>query len=95
MAISKEDVKKVAVLARLRFEEKEMETFSSQLNAILGYVEQLNELNTEKVKPTAHVLPIQNVMREDVVTNGEPSEIIFSNAPKHEGHHFMVPQVIE
>lgn len=95
MSISKEDVQKVAVLARLKFDEAQIEKFSSQLNAILGYVEQLNELDTDKVKPTAHVLPIQNVMRDDKVSNQQPNEQIFKNAPKEEDRQFKVPQVIE
>ncbi len=95
MSISKEDVEKVAKLARLQFSGEEVETFTSQMTDILKYIEQLNELDTEGVEPTAHVLPIQNVLREDKVTNGKPSKTIFVNAPKEEEHQFKVPQVIE
>lgn len=95
MAVSKEDVRKIAVLARLKFNEEQMNKFAAQMNDILGYVEQLNELSTDKVNPTAHILPLKNIFREDCVTNGAPSKIIFSNAPKEEENQFKVPQVIE
>lgn len=95
MGISREEVGKVAKLARIQFTEAQLDKFSTQMDAIVKYVEQLNELDTEKVEPTAHALPIYNVMREDKVTNGEPSEQVFENAPHHEGHFFKVPQVIE
>jgi len=95
MGISKEDVQKVATLARIQFKEADLDRFSIQLDAIVKYVEQLNELNTEKVEPTAHALPVHNVMREDKVTHSKPSEQVFKNAPQHEEHFFKVPQVIE
>lgn len=95
MGISKKDVEKVAQLARIEFSEKEFEKLTTQLDAILGYVEKLNELDTSHVEPTAHVLPVKNVMREDKVTNQAPSEIVFQNAPNQKENLFMVPQVIE
>jgi len=95
MRLSKQDVEKVALLARLEFSEKEIDKLTTQLDAILGYVEKLNELDTSQVEPTAHVLPIKNVMREDEVTNQAPSEIVFQNAPKQKENLFKVPQVIE
>lgn len=95
MSISKEDVKKVATLARLRFKDEEIEKIATQMGGILDYVELLKELNTDNVQPTAHVLPLQNVLREDEVTNNSPSKTIFSNAPQAEENQFKVPQVIE
>jgi len=95
MGLSKKDVEKVAQLARIEFSEKEFEKFTTQLDAILGYVEKLNELDTSQVEPTAHVLPVKNVMREDKVTNQAPSEIVFQNAPNLKENLFKVPQVIE
>lgn len=95
MAISKKDVEKVALLARIYFSDKEKEKLTTELNAIVKYVEQLNELDTSQVEPTAHVLPVQNVLREDEVTNGPPSKTVFNNAPKQKDHLFKVPQVIE
>lgn len=95
MAITKKEVEHIALLARLRFSEEEMEKFARQLDAILNYVAKLNELDTKAVEPMAHVLPIQNVLREDQVKNGPPPEIVFEIAPKQEGHLFKVPPVIE
>ena len=95
MGITKKDVEHIALLARIHFSDEEKEKFSAQLDAILSYVAQLNELDTSKVEPMAHVLPLQNVLREDKVTNGPPSEIVIRNAPQFEGNLFKVPPVIE
>ena len=66
MKISKEEIEHIAVLARLSLTEEEKELFGSQLSGILGYMEQLNELDTKDVEPTSHVLALENVMREDI-----------------------------
>lgn len=95
MKISKEDVIKVAELARLEFGEKELGEFTEQLGNILAYIEKLNELDTEDVEPTSHVLDIATPLREDVVEEWlSPAEAL-ENAPEEEDGFFVVPRVIE
>lgn len=95
MSISLENVEHVAKLARLQLNDDEKERFMGQLNAILGYAEKLNELDTDDVPPTSHVLPIYNVMREDAVRPSLPIEVVMANAPEEEDGHFRVPAVLE
>jgi aspartyl-tRNA(Asn)/glutamyl-tRNA(Gln) amidotransferase subunit C len=97
LSISRKDVEHVARLARLALTEEEKERYTAQLGSILGYIEKLQELNTENVPPTSHVLPLANVWREDRVergTLGSPEEIV-GNAPEREGPFFKVKKVIE
>lgn len=93
--ISKEEVKHVADLARLTFTEEEVEKFTTQLDAIIGFAEQLNELDTTNVEPTSHVLDIKNVFREDVAIPGLPREEVLKNAPDHQDGLFRVPSILE
>jgi aspartyl-tRNA(Asn)/glutamyl-tRNA(Gln) amidotransferase subunit C len=95
MAISAEQVRYVAELARLELAPGEEELFTGQLNAILGYMEQLAELDTEGVEPTAHVLDLANVMRDDEPRPCLPTEEALANAPAQEKGHFAVPKIIE
>ena len=95
MALSREEVQKVALLGRLSLSEAELEKFTSQLNQIVGYVEQLQELDTEDVEPMAHPLPIQNVFREDEVCRSIGSEIALAVAPKQDGSFYLVPPVLD
>ncbi len=95
MKISKEDVLKVAELARLEFNDEELERFTEQLGNILEYIEQLNELDTENVEPTSHVLDISTPLREDTVLKTLTTEEVLQNAPESEDDFFVVPQVIE
>jgi aspartyl-tRNA(Asn)/glutamyl-tRNA(Gln) amidotransferase subunit C len=95
MSITVKDVEHVANLARLTLSEEEKEKFTGQLNAILKYAEKLNELNTDDVEPTSHVLPVTNVMREDEVRESIPVEIAMKNAPDEEDGQFRVPAVLE
>ena len=94
MAISREDVQHVSRLARLNLSEAELEKFTHQLGGILDYISQLNELDTEGVPPTAHVLELENVFREDVVADS-PIADIEKMAPDFQKGHFRVPKVIE
>jgi len=89
------DVEKVAQLARLRFSEEEKRDLASKLNDILSYMEQLNRLDTEDVEPTAHVLPLKNVFREDLVVPSMAQKELLVNAPDRAMGHFKVPKVIE
>ncbi|TXK79604.1 Asp-tRNA(Asn)/Glu-tRNA(Gln) amidotransferase subunit GatC [Paenibacillus sp. N3.4] len=95
MSITRADVEHVAKLARLDLNETEKEQFTEQLNAILQYAEQLNQLNTDGVVPTSHAMPLVNVMREDVAKPSLPIEKVLLNAPDHEDGQFKVPAVLE
>lgn len=93
--LSPETVRKVAKLARLKLSDAEVEQFSNQLGAVLGYVEVLNELNTEGVEPLAHPLEIADVLRDDLPVPSLPRDAALSNAPKSDGKCFLVPQIID
>lgn len=93
--ISEEQVKHVAHLARLAITEKEAKMLTDQLDKIITYAEQLNELNTDNVEPTAHVLEIKNVMREDRAEKGLPREEVLKNAPEHQDGQIKVPGIME
>lgn len=95
MSIQSKDVEYVAKLARLNLSDQERETFTEQLNAILQYAEKLNELDTDGVEPTTHVLRLSNVMRDDVVHESLSQEKVFRNAPEEENGQFKVPAVLE
>ncbi|MHA7965973.1 Asp-tRNA(Asn)/Glu-tRNA(Gln) amidotransferase subunit GatC [Paenibacillus sp. CAU 1782] len=95
MSISIKDVQHVANLARLELSDGEQQQFMEQLNAILKYAEKLNELNTDDVQPTSHVLPIVNVMRDDVKKESLPLEKVLLNAPDEEDGQIRVPAVLE
>ncbi|MRG27295.1 Asp-tRNA(Asn)/Glu-tRNA(Gln) amidotransferase subunit GatC [Laceyella tengchongensis] len=95
MSISKEQVQKVAMLGRLKLSEEEAEQYTTQLNDILQFVEKLNELDTETVEPTSHVLPMQNVLREDEVRPSLERDKALANAPEQQDGMFRVPAVFE
>ncbi|QSX08061.1 Asp-tRNA(Asn)/Glu-tRNA(Gln) amidotransferase subunit GatC [Alkalibacter rhizosphaerae] len=95
MKLTKEDVIYVADLARLEFTEEELGLYADQLSAILDYEEKLNELDTTNVVPTAHVLPVNNVLREDVVKPSLDREKALMNAPSQDQGCFSVPNVLE
>ncbi|KMY52908.1 MULTISPECIES: Asp-tRNA(Asn)/Glu-tRNA(Gln) amidotransferase subunit GatC [Bacillaceae] len=93
--ISEEQVRHVAHLARLAITDEEVETFTAQLDSIIQFAEQLNELDTTGVKPTSHVLDMKNVLREDKSEPGLPREEVLKNAPDHEDGQIRVPAIIE
>lgn len=95
MGVTIADVEKVALLAKLQFSQEEKEKFTAQLNRILEYMEKLNELDTENVEPTSHVVPLKNVFREDKVGESLPQEGVLANAPAQAEGHFLVPKVME
>ena len=94
MSVSKDDVKKIAELARLEFNEKEIENYTSEMNQILEYVEKLKELNTENIKPLSHPIENSNIFREDVLKESTQREEALKNAPDASTEHFKVPKVI-
>lgn len=93
--ITIEEVKHVAHLARLEITEEEAQAFTKQLDAIIGFAEQLNELDTTNIEPTSHVLNMKNVLRDDVSEQGLPQEEVLKNAPEHEEGQFKVPSIID
>ena len=93
--ISAQEVKHVAKLARLKISDAEAETFRKEMNAILGYVEALNELDTDEVRPMSHVLKIKNVWRDDVPSDNKKTKALLSNAPSTENNYYKVPKILE
>lgn len=95
MKITRAEVEKVARLSRLALSEEEMETITGQMDAILGHVEQLNELNTDDITPMAHAVPLENAFRSDEVVESLGAEKALANAPHEADGCFGVPKVIE
>ena len=95
MKINRQDVETVALLSRLEMTPEELEAYAGQLNAILDYADVLNKLDTKGVEPTAHVLPLKNVMRPDEVKPSLPRELALANAPEAEDGYFKVPKIME
>jgi aspartyl-tRNA(Asn)/glutamyl-tRNA(Gln) amidotransferase subunit C len=93
MSLSLDDVKKVAKLARLELADDDLARMQSQLSAILDYVAQLNELDTDGVEPLAHPLPVENVFRTDEPAPSLPPDAALQNAPSRVGDYFGVPAV--
>ncbi len=95
MSVDAATVKRIGRLARIRVEEDEVAKYQGEINAILGFVEQLGEVNVEGVEPMTSVTPMKLRRRDDVVTDGGYPEKVVANAPLTEDNFFMVPKVIE
>lgn len=95
MAISREDVRHIAKLARLRFSDEGEAKMANEMGQILDYVDKLNELDTTGVPPMSHVLDIHNVFREDEVEQRIDHEDALRNAPDADSDYFRVPKVID
>ncbi|WP_298019318.1 Asp-tRNA(Asn)/Glu-tRNA(Gln) amidotransferase subunit GatC [uncultured Parasphingopyxis sp.] len=95
MSVDTETVMKIANLARIAMSEEEAEALKPDLNAILDWVEQLEEVDTDGVEPLAMVIENRTRMREDIVTDGNKRDDILANAPNAEHGFFAVPKVIE
>ncbi len=95
MKITREDVRHVAALARLELSQDEEEKLVAELEAILGYVETIGELDTEGVPPSAHALDLAPAFREDEVRNAPDVEALLANAPDRWQAFFRVPKIIE
>lgn len=93
--LTKEEVKHVAHLARLAITEEEAEKFALQLGAITEFAEQLKELDTTNVEPTTHVLPLVNVLRDDVATKGLDREKMMLNVKEQEAGQVKVPSIMD
>lgn len=95
MSIDRETVKKIAYLARIAVDEKQLEPLAGEISGILDWIEQLSELDTDGVEPMASVAAMSLPMRRDVVTDGDCKDAVISNAPDPEDGFFAVPKVIE
>lgn len=93
--ISKEDVRHVADLARLSFSDEELDMYTKQIDDMIGFVEKLNELDTENVEPTTHVLELANVLREDEARDWLTQEEALKNAPEEKDGQVKVPAILE
>lgn len=92
--ISDETIEYVGILAKLELNEEEKEHAKKDMEEMLNYIDKLNELDTTGVEPMSHVFPVNNVFREDVVTNGDGSKETLSNAPAQKDGGFKVPKTI-
>lgn len=88
------DIEKIATLARLKLTEDEKIRLGGQFERILEYIDQLNRLDTQAVEPTTHVLPLQNVFREDELKKNFPDTEYLPLAPRQDKGHYEVPQII-
>jgi aspartyl-tRNA(Asn)/glutamyl-tRNA(Gln) amidotransferase subunit C len=93
--ISRQDVEHVARLSRLALSDAELERMGEQLNGILAYIDALKAIDTAGVEPTAHAVPLVNVMRDDVTRPSLPQDAALANAPDRSTQFFRVPRIIE
>ena len=93
--ISDETIEYVGILAKLELSDEEKEQAKKDMANMLGYIDTLNELDTSGVEPMSHVFPVNNVFREDVVTNGDDREEILANAPEAKEGAFVVPKTFD
>ena len=94
MSLSRQDVAKVGLLARLALTEADLERMTGELSKIVGFVSQLGELDTSSVEPLAHPLDTRNVFREDVPAPSLTTDQALASAPRHDGSCFLVPAVL-
>ena len=95
MELSRDVVRKVAGLARLKVSEDELDSLVADLSAILGYVQVLNEVDTTDVPPMVHAVELHNVLRSDSIVDSLPRSEALSNAPRSDGSYFLVPAIID
>ncbi|HEY5302141.1 MAG TPA: Asp-tRNA(Asn)/Glu-tRNA(Gln) amidotransferase subunit GatC [Acetobacteraceae bacterium] len=95
MSLDPATVRRIALLARIRLEDAEVAPLQAELNGILGWIEQLNEVDVEGVAPITGAAHMALKMREDVVTDGGYVEKVLANAPERIGEYFVVPKVVE
>jgi aspartyl-tRNA(Asn)/glutamyl-tRNA(Gln) amidotransferase subunit C len=94
MALTRDDVEKVSLLARLQLTDDELNSMTEHLSQIIQYVHQLDEINTDDVAPLAHTLDITNVLADDVVEDGLSRDAALQNAPQRDEECFRVPAVL-
>ena len=95
MSLDPATVRRIATLARIHVEEDELPKLQAELNGILGWIEQLNEVNVDGVEPLTGAVQMALKMREDVVTDGGYPEKVLANAPERAGDFYAVPKVVE
>ena len=95
MKITAAEVERVALLARLQLTAEEKSQLTLQLDAILEYMDKLNQLDTAEVEPFTHAIETTSALREDAVTNQPNTEALLANAPARDGKFFKVPKIIE
>jgi aspartyl-tRNA(Asn)/glutamyl-tRNA(Gln) amidotransferase subunit C len=95
MSVDAATVRRIARLSRIALPEADVPVMQGEINAILGFVEQLGQVNVEGVEPMTSVTPMALKMRDDVVTAGGEAERVTKNAPQSEDHYFLVPKVVE
>ena len=93
--ISDETIEYVGILAKLELSDEEKEQAKKDMANMLDYIDTLNELDTSEVEPMSHVFPVNNVFREDVVTNGDDRDEILANAPEAKDGAFVVPKTFD
>lgn len=94
MAITAADVEKVALLSRLILTPEELASMTSELGAIVGYVDQLGEVDTEGIEPMVHAIELENVTKDDTVAPSLPRGEALATAPKHNDEGYLVPAVL-
>lgn len=92
--INDDVIEYVGILAKLDISDDEKNQVKRDMEEMLGYIDMLNELDTEGIEPMSHVFELENVMRDDIVTNGNQSEQTLSNAPQYEKDMFIVPKTV-
>ena len=95
MSVDTATVRRIAHLARIAVKDDEIEHLQGELNAMLAFVEQLQEVNVEGIEPMTSVTPMAMKKRQDVVSDGGIAEDVLRNAPAREGNYFVVPKVVE
>ncbi len=95
MSVDRDTVRRIARLARIALPEERVGAMEKELNGILRWVEQLQEVNVEGVQPMTSVVAQKLKMRDDVVTEGDQAEAVVANAPQSEDNFFLVPKVVE
>lgn len=93
--ITDETIEYVGILAKLELSEYEKEQAKRDMTNMLNYIDKLKELDTDSVEPMSHVFPVNNVFREDIVTNTDEREAVLANAPAKKDGSFMVPKTVE
>ncbi len=93
--ISDETIEYVGILAKLDLSNEEKEAAKKDMGSMLDYIDKLNELDTTGVEPMSHVFPVNNVFREDIVTNGDDRDNILKNAPSSREGSFVVPRTVD
>lgn len=93
--ISDETIEYVGILAKLDLNDEEKEAAKKDMGSMLDYIDKLNELDTTGVEPMSHVFPVNNVFREDIVTNGDDRDNILKNAPQSRNGSFVVPRTVD